>query len=238
MKAVELMSIPCVGYEVAADWYEGTNDEVVLVLPGFTSKKSKYAKMSELIRKQVGSSILVIDYSGHGDSPFVLEELTGNQNFSEVVRAFDWIRDNYPSSKITVLGTSYGGLHATLLTKYREFDNIILRVPAAYDEKYTYTPIGKIPDPHSTSYRENADNFKDLKHHWMFTGVNAVKNRKLVITHEFDTICPKVSTDAFIEAFQADTWEYPGLQHGFSNSDITEDEETAYYQKMIDWMHK
>jgi esterase/lipase len=232
------IQIPCVGYSIVADWYEGSNDEVLLVLPGFTSSKKKYEVMIEYITKKLNSSALVIEYSGHGKSPFNLMELTGSQNFSEVVRAFDWIRDNHPAKNITVFGTSYGGLHATLLTKYRDYENVILRVPAAYDERKIYTPIGKLDNIYNAEYRSNAKNFARPKSNWMFSHVDSVSGKKLVIIHENDEKCPEVSTRAFAEAFDANVWVMPGLKHGFKDSNMTNEDEIAYYQKIVDWMQK
>ena len=230
------VQIDCVTYAVAADWYEGSTDEVVLVLPGFTSTRQRYELLAEFVHEHTGRSVLVLEYSGHGESSINLMDITGSQNFSEVVRTFDWIVDNHPGKKITVLGTSYGGLHATLLTKYRDFENIILRVPAAYDEREIYNLIRNLDKDHNLDYRSNPDNFVNPESNWMFTHTDSVKGRRFVILHENDKVCPEVSTRAFVEAFDADVWVAPGLEHGFKDSNITEEDETAYYQKIVDWM--
>src|SRR5690606_36853639 len=125
------------------------------------------------------------------------------ENFSDAIAAFDWLVKNHSSKKITVQGTSYGGFHAALLTKYREFQNVIFRVPASYPEETLYTRIGVMRDPHSEAYRNDPDNYTN---HWLFTHTDSVKGRALVVTHEFDTVCPPVATKPFAEAFKADTW--------------------------------
>ncbi len=221
---------------MAADWYEGDTNQVILVLPGFTSTRERYSALASYLQAKTQHSVLVLEYSGHGESTIKLEKITGSQNFSEVVRAFDWIRDNHPEKEITVLGTSYGGLHATLLTKYRDYENIILRVPAAYDERSIYTPIGRLEDLHDPKYRLNPDNFSEIEENWMFSHTNAVKGRSFVIIHENDTVCPEPSTRAFAKAFDADVWVAPGLQHGFKESNLSEEDELAYYQKIVDWI--
>ena len=69
-----------------------SNEEVVLILIGFTSNKSRYSEFAEAIVKETGKSVLVLDYSGHGESPFDLEDLTPAQNFLEVINVFDWLK--------------------------------------------------------------------------------------------------------------------------------------------------
>lgn len=235
MSQPKTIKIPCVGYEIAADWYEGTFDGVLLVLPGYESTKLKYSDMISAITEQSGVSALVIDYSGHGESPFDLGDLTRAQNFSECVKAFDWIRENHPDKKITVMGTSYGGFHAAYLTKFRKFDNIIFRVPASYPEESLYSVYKTMDDRHGGDYRFTKENYID---HWLFTHTDSISGRALVITHELDDVCPPVSTMPFTKAFNADHWDAPGFKHGFGESDITEEQKTEYHQYIVDWIQK
>jgi len=231
MKEVE---IPCVGYSIKADWYEGNKDEVLLVLPGFTSTKAKYADMVQTIVEQTGISALVIDYSGHGESPFDINDLTRAQNFAEVIKAYDWLVKNKPNLIISAMGTSYGGFHAANLTKYRELNNIIFRVPASYPEETFFNVIGEMEDAHSESYRNDPANYVD---HWLFDHAYTIQGKVFVITHELDAICPKVATAPFIEAFNADHWEAPGFKHGLGQSEATDKQITAYYLKIADWIN-
>lgn len=221
------------GYQVKADWYETDKDDVLLILPGFTSTKLKYAEMTEALVTETDYSALVLDYGGHGESPFNLDDLSRADSFSDAVAAFDWLVENYKDKKITVLGTSYGGFHATYLTKFRSFQNLILRVPAAYPEDTLYTKLGDGDDPHSDEYRNDPANYIDF---WLFTHAASVKGRTLVVTHEFDTVCPPVSTKPFADAFKADTWVASGFKHGFNESDVTEQQKQDYYKKIADWL--
>ena len=65
MKQIE---IQCVGYAIAADLYEASPDKVMLVLPGWTSRKATYVDLTTALVEATGASALVIDYSGHGES--------------------------------------------------------------------------------------------------------------------------------------------------------------------------
>lgn len=223
------------GYELFADWYETNKDRVLLVLPGFTSTKQKYEDLVKTLVTNTSYSALVLDYAGHGESPFDINDLCRADNFSDVIAAFDWIKAKYPDKKITVLGTSYGGFHAAYLTKFREFQDIIFRVPASYPEETLYTKIGTMKDAHSESYRNDPKNYIN---HWLFTHTNSVKGRALVVTHEFDVVCPPVATTPFTKAFSADTWVAQGFKHGFSESEVSEQQIQNYYAKLSDWINR
>ena len=227
------ISIDCLCYSLKADFYETDSDQIMLALPGYTSTKAKYAGMIDYVVDRTGISALVLDYRGHGESPFDLKDLRRADNFNDVVVAFDWIKTNYPDKKIIVHGTSYGGFHAAYLTKFREFERLLLRVPATYPEESLYTVIGSMNDPHGGRYRFEPQNYTD---HWLFTHTQSVKNDTFVVTHQYDDVCPPVSTQPFVDAFNAKHWEAPGFKHGFSESDATDDLLEQYYQKIADWI--
>lgn len=228
------ISIACLGYEIKANWYDNDSDIIMLVLPGYTSKKAKYEEMISYVTEKTGISALVIDYSGHGESPFQIEKISPAQNFLEVIEAYDWIKNKFPNHKIIVHGTSYGGFLATQLTKYREFDELILRVPAIFEPSNFYTKWGDYNVEKGRKYRVHGD-FNDhplLKRASMFEG------RSLVVTHELDEVCPPNSTDAFIKSFSADHIEFKGIKHGFGESNMSDEQKTEYYQNLVDWLVK
>jgi|AntRauTorcE11897_2_1112592.scaffolds.fasta_scaffold05953_4 pimeloyl-ACP methyl ester carboxylesterase len=229
------ITIPCVGYEIAADWYEG-NDKVLLVLPGFTSSKKNYEPLVSAIVENTGTSALVIDYSGHGESPFDIQDITISENFSEVVRAYDWIKEEYPERTINVMGTSYGGFFAAKLPSVREIRKMILRVPANYDPNDLYTPWRKLDrEQIRNEYRVDPKNFTN---HPVLADAIHFKGDAYVLTHEFDESCPKASTDPFISAFNAETWEAKGFVHGLGKSNFTDEQLAKYQDKIAEWLLK
>ena len=230
----EEVKIENIGYTLLADWYETAKDNVLLVLPGFGSTKERYEELVEELVGSTGYSALVLDYAGHGKSPFDINDLSRADNFSDVIAAFDWLVNNHGQKKITVIGTSYGGFHAAYLTKFRQFQDVIFRVPASYPEETLYTKLGTMKDGHSKEYRLNPDNYID---HWLFTHTDSVQGRALLVTHEFDAVCPPVATKPFAEAFNADIWEAPGFMHGFKESDASEEQLHSYYKKLSDWIN-
>lgn len=231
---MKTVMIPCIGYEIAADWYEGTADNVLLVLPGFTSSKKNYEPLVGKLVEKTGASALVIDYSGHGESPFDIQDITISENFSEVVRVYDWLAENYPNKKIDVMGTSYGGYFAAALVAVRKIHKLIMRVPANYDPKDLYTPWKRLDQEQIRNvYRADPKNFES---HPVLAEGPHFKGDAYVLAHEFDEACPKTSTDPYIQAFKAKNWEAKGFVHGLGKSTYTPEQLEEYIQTIADWM--
>ena len=225
--------LQCVGYDLNADFYEASEDVVLLNLIGYSSNIAKYNDFLSYLNEKNNISILTIDYSGHGQSPFDLNDLTPAQNFLEVITAFDWIKYKYPNAKIYVMGASYGGFLATQLTKYREFEKLILRVPAIYKPENFYTTWGEYEIEEGRNYRETAEKLTD---HPLLKRASKFSGKTLVVTHELDDVCPLNSTMAFKEAFKAEHYEAKGFKHSFGQSDVAEDQIQEYYKNISDWL--
>lgn len=228
------IQIPLHGYSIAADIYQGSENKIMLYLPGYTSSKASYVPLATKLTELTQFAALVIDYSGHGVSPFNLPELMPAQNFLEVIAAFDGLKEKYPDKEIYVIGTSYGGYLATQLTKYRVFKKLVLRVPALYHPEDFYKKWQDIDREETNNvYRRNKELVKDhplLKRASQFTG------RTLVMVHEFDEFVPKETTDAYIQCFKADTYLAEGFKHSFVDQLHETEKIAAYQQKIADWL--
>lgn len=234
MKNTTEVQIPLTGYSVTADWYEHDSEQIILVLIGFTSDRVRYQDMASVLQDVTGASILVLEYSGHGESTFELGEISPAQHFLEVITTFDWLKKSYPDKSISVMGTSYGGFMATQLTKYRTFLKLVLRVPALYPPNVFYDKLKTFePTNHFHDYRTTTP---ELENHPLLKRASDFQGKTLVVTHELDTICPPNETSAFTRAFNADTWEQPGFKHGLSESNPQPAILEAYYHKIAEWL--
>lgn len=227
--------IKCTGYSVKADWYEAADtNEIVLSLIGWTSNRKRYNDILSAICSKTGKSALVFDYSGHGDSPFDVNTTRPAQHFLEVICVFDYIKKNHPNAKITVMGSSYGGFLATQLTKYRAFENLILRAPAIYRPQDFYNLA---PDVHRTdaTHRFRTD-IEGLAKHPLLARASTFKGRTLIMVHENDEAVPRETTDAYIKAFSPDVYIAKGLPHGLHTASS---EQIQDYQNAINnWLNK
>ncbi len=241
MQKIEQVTIPALGYELAADWYEGATDRVLFCLVGYTSNKKNHRDIVSAIVEATGCSALVLDYTGHGESPFDLNDISPAQNFIDVITAFDWLMQNYPNKKVDVMGTSYGGFLATQLTKYRTFQNLVLRVPAIYRPEAFYTKWGqRLKDEaeyirQERTFREDAEAL--AKHPLLVRARQRFTGKTLVVVHELDELVPVPTTDAYIKAFQADTYLAKNFYHGY-RIEAPKADRAAYQQFISDWLQK
>lgn len=229
--------IECQGYSVAADWYDGTGDEVLLFLIGYTSNKQRQEELVSALVEQTGSSALVFDYSGHGDSPFDLPEIRIAQNFLEVVTVFDWLKENHPDKEITVMGSSYGGFLATQLTKYRKFENLVLRCPAIYRPEDFYTKWKNIDrDNLRDVYRK--DRAALASHPLLSRASKNFQGKTLVVVHGKDEMVPIETTDTYIEAFDAEIYVAEDFTHAMSDPTNPREKFAEYQTAIADWIKR
>ncbi len=231
MKKIE---IDCVSYSIAADLYDNGRDKIMLVLPGWTSTKASYETFVSYIVDETKMSALVIDYTGHGESPFDAMEIRPAQHFLEVIASFDWLSEHYPQAEISVIGTSYGGYMAVQLTKYRDFANLILRVPSILAPRSFYSLNKNI---NREQERLNRRDREFLNSHPLLSRASKFKGKTLVLWHELDDAVPKRTTDKYIEIFKADSYLAKGWQHSFNN-EAPEQEQITYKKTITDWLQR
>ena len=219
-----------------ADWYEGAaNRPAMLVLIGKTSSKMRFTERVSYLSKSTGFSALVLDYSGHGVSPFELDDITPAQHFIEVVAAYDYMKLLAPQAKVVVFGTSYGGYFSSLLPSFRTVDALVLRVPAVYPPEIFYTKSRDIDTDHIRSvYRTDQDNFMN---HPDLEKLKIFKGPSLVVSHELDDVCPKPVTDAYIRVLRADSFDQPGFKHSESQTSPEQAVIHAYLDKITAWLN-
>lgn len=229
MRKVE---INCVSYSIAADLYENDTDNIMLVLPGWMADKASCESLVSFIVDDTQTSALVIDYTGHGESPFDAMEIRPAQHFLEVITAFDWIKEHYPDAQVSVMGTSYGGYMAVQLTKYRDFDSLVLRVPSILASRSFYSLNKNIDRQQERQYRKDQ---VFLDSHPLLARASKFEGRTLVMWHELDENVPKQLTDKYTEIFKADNYFAKGWQHS-TKPGASEEEQLVYNKAITDWL--
>lgn len=227
------IDINCVGYSVRADIYEGSiSGAILLSLIGKTSRRNKqrYRNFLPKLAKELGITSVIFDYTGHGDSPFSLDEITPAQHFLEVVTVFDWMKDKYPNRKFFVVGSSYGGFLATQLTKYRKFDGLILQAPAIYKPEDFYTKEGNLDDKATFAYRHDKIS---LANNPLLKRASNFGGEILLMVHKRDERIPKETTDAYANALHPEV-VVEDVPHSLGNT--TDEQVSVYNQKIFNWL--
>lgn len=87
----------------------------------------------------LGCVCLTIDLRGHGKDTQHMNSVSRAQNLADVIAAYDWLASlpNVEPSAIAVVGISYGGYLAAILSLLRPIRWLALRTPALYkDERW------------------------------------------------------------------------------------------------------
>ena len=242
MTTVKSLTIPCTGYEIAADWHEGADpSKILIVLPGYSSSKARQKTHAEAMVSATDTSALVIDFSGHGVSPFELNDTRPAQHFLELIYVFDWIKQKYPEATISVSGSSYGGFLAVQLTKYREFDKLVLRAPAIYKPAAFYDLWSKRMD-NLESYRIEMQEYRidtdALATHPLISRAGSFKGKVLVVVHDMDEVIPHETTDAYINAFNADSIIAKGFSHKVDELVKDPVKLQSYQDRIAEWLNQ
>ena len=233
------VKIDCNGYTILGDWYEGGVSQVVLLLMGFTSARERQVDMATAILQDTRRSVLVIDYSGHGDRPYQLKDTSPAQHLLEIVKSYDWIKQHNPGARVSVVGTSYGGFLASHLVRYREVEQLVLRAPAIYRQEAFYDQWSKRFDDEE-SYGNDMDKYRAdttmLNSNIIFSELN-FEGSALVVVHERDELIPTTVTNAYTNAFSSDVYIAKGFKHALSQSNLSEKQFEEYETAITSWLN-
>lgn len=229
----QTIDIPCEDYAVKADTYEGASAApVALFLIGRSAnrRKSRYQKFLPRLANELGITSVVFDYSGHGDSPFHIDDRSAAQHLQEVITVFDWVKERYPNRKFFVFGSSYGGYLAAHLSQIRKFDVLTLEAPAIYRPSDFNVTYEKEDDDKTAAFRRNP---KELASHPLLKNAGKFKGKTLLIVHERDERIPKEVTDAYANAFNCSVAN-EDVPHSFGKA--TEEEIAHYNKTVFNWV--
>lgn len=106
---------------------------VILVIHGWTSSMANFPSRVESLVK-MGYLVLLFDLRGHGKSGGTLGSLSPHDHLKDALAAYDYLLslDNANRENISVIGYSYGGYLASMLSSKRKIDHLALAVPALY----------------------------------------------------------------------------------------------------------
>lgn len=229
----ETIDISCGDYAVKTDVYKGAADgPVALFLIGKTSnrRKPRYQEFLPQLSKELGLTCVIFDYSGHGDSPFTIEERSAAHQLQEVLAVFDWMKERFPNRKMFVIGSSYGGFLATHLSQLREFDFLLLEAPAIYRPEDFDLTYEQLDDEETFEFRHNP---AKLANHPLLQNARKFAGKVLLIVHKRDERIPKEVTNVYANVFKCKVI-IEDVPHSLGQA--TREEITHYNQKVFDWI--
>lgn len=207
----------------------------VLFVHGWGGSQEQYLARAREIAA-LGCVSLTFDLRGHGSTQPQRETVSRESNLRDVLAAYDVLASHpaVDASSIAVVGSSYGGYLAAILTSLRPVKWLTLRVPALYMDTHWELPKRQLhKNQDLVSYRRSLVRAVDNR---ALRACAAFKGDVLVIESEFDHVIPhEVITNYLDACVQAHSLTYrviKGADHGLTE----EASQRAYTALLVNWL--
>ena len=207
----------------------------VLFVHGWGGSQQQYVARAREIAA-LGCIGLTFDLRGHARTDAQQETVTREDNLRDVLAAYDELV-NHPSvdaAAIAVVGSSYGGYLAAILTSLRPVRWLALRVPALYkDAGWTVAKKQLHKEQDLAAYRERHVRPQDNR---ALKACADFEGDVLIVESENDDTVPHRTIENYLEAAKrAHSLTYrviEGADHGLSH----EAAQRAYTSLLVNWL--
>lgn len=129
----------------------------VLLAHGYQSNRAGYREYAEAVTSQTQTACLTVDLAGHGDSAGNAANLSPWDHSRDLQAAYDHLtfQKQVDSRRIGVVGASYSGYLASILSGKRPVNRLLLRAPAIYPDEFIFTPRESFDQEALEDYRLN-----------------------------------------------------------------------------------
>lgn len=199
------------------------------------SQQQDLARAEEIA--QLGCLCFTFDLRGHARTDAQRQHVTREDGLADVLAAYDFLaaQEMVDPSAIAVVGTSYGGYLATLLTELRPVNWLALRVPALYPDSDWDVPKAMLDKPRIFDYRSQ---FHAPEVNRALRACDGFEGDVLIVESEFDEHVPHPAIASFIAAFRhAQSLSYR-VMHGADHSLRDESCRKAYNNVLIRWIEE
>lgn len=207
----------------------------VLFLHGWGGNQSQYAPRAREIAA-LGCACLTVDMRGHADTEAAHAIVTREDNFNDALAAYDTLAGeaSVDNTQIAVVGSSYGGYLATILTGMRPVKWLGLRAPALYrDSEWDRPKIELRKLQRLEEYRRQTLDAGDNR---ALRAASAYEGDVLLVESGNDDTIPHAVIDNYRAAFaNAHSLTYrvlKGADHGLSDPSCRE----AYTTLLVNWI--
>jgi dienelactone hydrolase len=174
--------------------------EGMLFVHGWAGNQQQYLVRAREIAA-LGCVCLTFDLHGHARTAPFQTAVTREDNLQDVLAAYDLLvdRPHVNKSAIGVIGSSYGGYLAALLSSLRPVQWLALRAPALYKDENWDMPKSLLNREELVSYRRS---IISSQHNRALKACSVFQGDVLLVESEHDTIVPSSVTANYRTAFQ------------------------------------
>jgi dienelactone hydrolase len=207
----------------------------VLFLHGWGGNQAQYAARAREIAA-LGCACLTVDLRGHAETARQQATVSRENNLDDALAAYDRLAGEsaVDDHRIAVVGSSYGGYLAAILTTMRPVRWLGLRAPALYkDSDWTAPKLALRQLQDLDSYRRDIRDASDNK---ALRAAAAYKGDVLIVESGHDTVIPREVIQSYRNAFtQSRSLTYrmiDGADHGLTDPSCR----TAYTTVLVNWI--
>ena len=206
----------------------------VLYVHGWGATQEQYLARARQIAA-LGCICLTFDLRGHAETEPQYETVTREDNLHDVLAAYDVLAGQpaVDASAIAVVGTSYGGYLAAILTSLRPVQWLALRAPALYKDEDWAVPKRRLDRAELARYRQARLSAKENR---ALRACAAFEGDVLLTESENDETVPHSVIANYRAAFEkAHSLTYrviEGADHALSEQHWQE----AYTSLLVNWM--
>lgn len=201
MNNIQPVSIPLKSEKLSGLLYipEETSDKKfpsVVIFHGRGSSKKRYMDRGEALANK-GILTLVFDFRGCGESDGDFNNQTIAMGYEDAVAGYGFLRNHSMCDKnrIGVLGGSFGGHMAALLSSKFEIKSLVLTAPAIFQDEW-WNIVPETMDPGKNGLYKKGTGFENTK---AMLSIRKYTGKILVIQHEKDEIINHGIPEAYFE---------------------------------------
>jgi dienelactone hydrolase len=172
----------------------------VLFVHGWGGNQQQDLELARRISR-LGCICFTFDLRGHADTAAQRDTVTRAQNLADLVAAYDLLaaEESVDQKSIGVIGASYGGYLAAILTGMRPVDWLGLRVPALYRDADWNRPKAKLEREDLNIYRQT---FLSIESNRALRACAEFSGDVLIVESERDEIVPHPAVASYSAAFR------------------------------------
>jgi dienelactone hydrolase len=207
----------------------------VLFVHGWGGSQQQYVARARDVAA-LGCICLTFDLRGHARTVEQQKTVTREENLHDVVAAYDALvrQRGVDRSSIAVVGSSYGGYLAAILTAHRPVRWLALRVPALYKDSEWTLPKDQLRSAQRLeAYRLLPASPEDSQ---ALLACSQFRGHALVVESERDAIIPAQVVTNYRNALAGAASLTYRLMSGADHALGTEAQQQAYTTILVEWL--